>query len=151
MKPETLKPAVSSPGWSGKVVLGVMAPESRAADAVTTFMIEPGVYTPWRARSMSGLPAFACSAAIGAVAVLGSPEMGVALKVGADVMARMAPVRGSIATMAPAVPASCLAAKSWSRLSMVRVRSLGSGWRPTMSSKTSRSGFGSARPVSRSS
>ena len=43
VKPETLKPVVSCLGWSGKVVLGVIDPESRAAEAVTTFMIEPGV------------------------------------------------------------------------------------------------------------
>ena len=100
---------------------------------------------------MSGLPELAWSAAIGAEAVAGSPEKGVALKLGVEVMARIAPVLGSMATIAPVMPASCRAAKSWSRLSIVSVRSLGCGWRPRMSSKTSRSGFGSARPVSRSS
>ncbi len=84
-------------------------------------------------------------------AMAGSPEMGVALKVGVEVMASTAPVRGSMATTAPMSGPSCAAAKSCSRWSTVSVRSRGRGSRPSTSSTMSLTGFGSVWPIRMSS
>ena len=84
VNPFTTNPVTSSCGWVGKVVSGVITPASSAAAAVSTFMIEPGTYTPFRARLTSGRPGSSWRASHGPSAAAGSPLMAVASKVGLD-------------------------------------------------------------------
>ena len=91
---------------------------SSAVASVTILNVEPGAYSEPTARSTRVLSsgfAFACSM---------TEAKSAALYVGAEAMARMAPVSGSMTTHAPLRPASASCAACWIFELMVRVTSL---------------------------
>src|SRR2546426_78862 len=79
--------------------LGVNSPESSAAAAVTTFIVEPGSYVLWVGRLTSGAlwSLLSCLRVLGSLTRLGS-------KPGTEAIAKTAPVEGSIATTEPPAP-----------------------------------------------
>src|SRR5215217_8764763 len=98
---------------------GVYAPESSAADPVTTLNVEPGGYSPWVARSRSG--AANEQARVRRLRILLKPfATALELKVGLDASARTRPVDGSSATAAPHDPLSAFTAVRWAGTLSVR-------------------------------
>ena len=80
-------------------VPGVNSPESSAAAAVTTFIVEPGSYVLCVGRLTSGalLSLLSCLRVVASLTRLGS-------KPGTEAIASTAPVEGSIATTEPPAP-----------------------------------------------
>ena len=99
-------------------VAGVTVLDSNAAATITTLKVEPGGYCPWVARLLSGRPS-SCTISTHCFAV-NSLESTLGSKPGRLAMARISPVRGSNATMAPDSGPNKSSAIFCSRTSIVR-------------------------------
>ncbi len=99
-----VEPGRSSSAASTNIVSGLASPDSSAAAAVTTLKADPGARVVSTARLVSGWVSSAVSAS---PAAEDSPSKRAGSKDGEEYIARISPVIGSRATMAPAWPASC--------------------------------------------